>query len=136
VFKGFSWYVFSFCTLRKDYRIFKLSRMDELEILNEEICKPRISYGEYAKTEMPQKVPVKILLKFSEKVRYRIQDYFDEDEITFLEDGSVMVNTEVVEDSWIYSMILSYGEYVEVLEPRHIRKIIKEKCKNIIDIYS
>lgn len=135
VFKGFSWYVFSFCTLRKDYRIFKLTRIDELKIIDEEVCKSRIPYGEYIKTEAPQKPPIKISLKFSGKVRYRVQDYFDKDQVTFLEGGSVIVNTEVMEDSWVYSMILSYGQYVEVLEPRHIREIIKKKCKDIIDLY-
>lgn len=136
VFKGFSWYVFSFCTLRKDYRTFKLSRMDELKISNKEVCKSRISYGDYIKSYyFPKVVPIKISLKFSEKVRYRIQDYFDEDETTFFKDGSIVVNTEIVEDNWVYSMILSYGEHVEVLAPEHIRKIIKEKSKKISDIY-
>ncbi|AND84923.1 WYL domain-containing protein [Clostridium tyrobutyricum] len=136
VFKGFSWYVFSFCMLRKDYRTFKLTRMDELKILNKDVCKYRISYEEYIKTYNSKKVvPVKISLKFSEKARYRIQDYFDEEETTFLKDGSVVVNTEIVEDNWIYSVILSYGEYVEVLEPEHIRKIIGEKSKKTSDIY-
>lgn len=135
VFKGFSWYIFSFCLLKGDYRIFKLTRMDGLEILNREVSKERISYEEYISSESTEKSPVKLLLKFSEKVRYRIQDYFHEEEMTFLEDGSVIVNTEVIEDDWVYSMILSYGEYVEVLAPKHIRKVIREKCRKIIDMY-
>ena len=109
VFKGFSWYIFSFCLLKGDYRIFKLTRMDGLEILNREVSRERISYGEYINSKSPEKSPVKLLLKFSEEVRYRIQDYFHEEEMTFLEDGSVIVNTEVIEDGWVYSMVLSYG---------------------------
>ena len=135
VFKGFSWYIFSFCLLKGDYRIFKLTRMDGLEILHKEISRERVCYREYIGGENTEKYPIILSLKFSEKVRYRIQDYFHEEEMTFLEDGSVIVKTEVIEDSWIYSMILSYGEYVEVLTPEHIRKIIKEKCKKIIDMY-
>lgn len=135
VFKGFSWYIFSFCLLKENYRIFKLTRMDGLEILNRQVSKERISYGEYISSESTEKSPVKLLLKFSEEVRYRIQDYFHEEEMTFLEDGSVIVNTEVIEDGWVYSMVLSYGEYVEVLAPKHIREIIRKKCKKIIDMY-
>lgn len=135
VFKGFSWYIFSFCLLKGDYRIFKLTRMDGLEILHKGISRERVCYREYIGGENTEKYPIILSLKFSEKVRYRIQDYFHEEEMTFLEDGSVIVKTEVIEDSWIYSMILSYGEYVEVLTPEHIRRIIKEKCKKIIDMY-
>lgn len=135
VFKGFAWYLFSFCSLRNDYRTFKLSRMDNLRVLDEKVYKSRISYKEYTKMNESQKMPTKISLKFSEKARYRIQDYFDEENITFLKDGNVIVNTEVVEDDWVYSMILSYGESVEVLKPQRIRNIIKEKCKKISNIY-
>lgn len=135
VFKGFAWYLFSFCKLRNDYRIFKLSRMDNLKILNEKVNKYRISYEEYKNADEIEKKPTKISLKFSSKSRYRIQDYFDDDDIKFLEDGNVIVNTEVIEDDWVYSMILSYGESVEVLKPQRIRNIIKEKCKKISNIY-
>lgn len=74
-------------------------------------------------------------LELYSKARYRIQDYFDNNDIKFLEDGNVIVNTEVIEDDWVYSMILSYGESVEVLKPQRIRNIIKEKCKKISNIY-
>ncbi|MFL0197209.1 helix-turn-helix transcriptional regulator [Clostridium sp. WILCCON 0269] len=135
VFKGFSWYIFSFCLLKEDYRIFKLTRMDGLEILSKEISRSRVSYREYIISESTEKSPVKLLLRFSEEIRYRIQDYFHEEQMIFLEDGSVIVSMEVVEDNWVYSMILSYGEYVEVMSPKHIREIIRGKCKKIIDMY-
>lgn len=89
----------------------------------------RISYKEYININKNEQVPTRVVLKFSEKVRYRIDDSFDKDEIKIQENGSVIVDTYLLEDHWIYSMILSYGEYVEVLEPNHIREIIKDKCK-------
>ncbi|APC80091.1 helix-turn-helix transcriptional regulator [Clostridium botulinum] len=136
VFKGFSWYLFSFCKLKNDYRFFKLSRMENLTVLHEKINENRISYKEYINISESEQVPTRVVLKFSERVRYRIDDCFDKDEIKFQEDGSVIVDTYLLEDDWIYSMILSYGECVEVLEPNHIREIIKDKCKKINDIYS
>ncbi|WP_445492736.1 hypothetical protein [Niallia sp. 03133] len=38
-------------------------------------------------------------------------------------------------DKWVYRMILSVGDQVEVLEPQHIREIIKERAKKIFDKY-
>ncbi|MBE1304283.1 YafY family transcriptional regulator [Clostridium botulinum] len=136
VFKGFSWYLFSFCKLKNDYRFFKLSRMENLTILDEKISENRISYKEYININKTQEVPTRVLLKFNEKVRYRVDDCFDKNDIKIQEDGSVIVDTYFLEDDWVYSMILSYGEYVEVLEPNNIREIIKNKCKKINDIYS
>ncbi|KYN78467.1 decarboxylase [Clostridium sporogenes] len=136
VFKGFYWYLFSFCKLKNDYRFFKLSRMENLALLDEKINKNRISYKEYIDINKTQEVPTRIVLKFNEKVRYRVDDCFHKDDIKIQEDGSIIVDTYFLEDEWVYSMILSYGEYVEVIEPNHIREIIKNKCKKINDIYS
>ena len=35
VFKGQDWYLFSFCIVREDFRIFKITRMKNLEALDE-----------------------------------------------------------------------------------------------------
>ncbi|MGO5092978.1 helix-turn-helix transcriptional regulator [Clostridium sp. LCP25S3_F10] len=136
VFKGFYWYLFSFCKLRNDYRFFKLSRMENLTVLDERINENRISYKEYININKTKEVPTKVVLKFSKKVRYRVDDCFDNNDIKIKEDGSIIVDTYFLEDDWVYSMILSYGEYVEVLEPNHIREIIKNKCEKINNIYS
>ncbi len=136
VFKGFYWYLFSFCKLRNDYRLFKLSRMDHLTLSNEKIHENRISYKEYMDINKNERIPIRVILRFSQRVRYRIEDCFHKDEMKFQEDGSVIVDTYFDEDDWVYSMILSYGEYVEVIEPKHIREIIKDKCKKISAIYS
>jgi predicted DNA-binding transcriptional regulator YafY len=39
------------------------------------------------------------------------------------------------EDEWVYGTILSYGEYAEVLEPEHIREIIKNKILKTVKKY-
>lgn len=139
VFKGFSWYLFSFCKLRNDYRLFKLSRMDNLNVLEEEIQKDRMSYEQYeelGKNKYDEDKLTRVILKFSGKVRYRVEDYFDISEIKVEDDGSLVVDTHFFEDEWFFSMILSYGEYVEVIEPCRIRKIIKDKSEKIYKIYS
>lgn len=135
VFKGFGWYLFSFCTMRNDYRIFKLSRMKNLNVLNEKVHDSMLSYEKYLSKNNPPKNTIKLVLKFSQKVKYKIIDYFNKDEITFNEDGSSIVRTEVLENNWIYSMILSYGEHIEVLKPKTIRQVIKDKCQKTLDIY-
>lgn len=139
VFKGFSWYLFSFCKLRSDYRLFKLSRIDNLAVLEKAIQKDRMSYEKYEelnKNKYDENKLTRMILKFSNRVRYRIEDNFDISEIKVEEDGSLIVDTRFREDEWVYSMILSYGESVEVIEPYRIRKIIKDKSEKIYNMYS
>ena len=52
------------------------------------------------------------------------------------DDGSLTVTQREYEDNGMYGFILSFGEYAEVLEPEHIRNIIKEKAMAVSKKYS
>ena len=41
----------------------------------------------------------------------------------------------IMEGNWVYGWILSFGEFIEVLEPEHIRKIIKDKVRKMYRQY-
>jgi predicted DNA-binding transcriptional regulator YafY len=58
-------------------------------------------------------------------------DEFDDSMIELQPDGSCIVSVKWPEDNWVYGFILSFGEYLEVLEPKRIRKIIKNKLSII-----
>lgn len=69
-------------------------------------------------------------------VRSKVDDFFDEDQITTNKSGDIIVTADCHEDEWVYSTILSFGSEVEVLEPKHIRKIIKERAQKILNTYN
>ena len=46
-------------------------------------------------------------------------------------DGSFIATVTWLEDNWLYGYILSLGEYVEILEPEHVRDTIREKAQKI-----
>ena len=76
-----------------------------------------------------------IVLKFSPAVKIRVEEYFDESYIKFTSDGSMIVSVNYPEDDWVYATILSFGEYVEVLQPEHMREAVLEKAKKICTVY-
>lgn len=135
VFKGYAWYLFAFCRIRNDYRIFRLSRMDELKIM-EEIFERRVkTYRDIASETIDESKFVNLVLKFRPEVRIKVEEYYSECNVTYLDDGSMIVRASFPEDEWVYGAILSFGSFVEVLEPPHIRDIIKEQAKKMFDIY-
>jgi predicted DNA-binding transcriptional regulator YafY len=135
IMKGYTWYLFAFCRARDDYRIFKISRIKEASILDQQFKRREASYKTYFSDgdDLPA---TPIILKFSPEARVKVEDYFDEERIETLENGDMIVRVSYPEDEWVYSFILSYGEHVEVLEPPHIKEIIREKAKKIINIYA
>ena len=70
------------------------------------------------------------------KIRVRVEDFFNHESISIDEKGNLIVKVSFPEDDWVYSFIVSYAEYVEVLEPLHIKKIIQKKIKNIFNLYN
>ena len=79
---------------------------------------------------------ITLMLKIAPEMSYRVYDEFDEDQVEKNADGSYTVSVTWPEDGWVYGFILSFGEYMEVLEPMHIKEIIKEKLQRTLNKYS
>lgn len=135
IFKSKEWYMWGFCKIRLEYRLFKLSRIKN-HILHNEIFE-RSSKGDSMK-EYLKEVPLEmsfLRLRFKEAALYRIYDEFDDEYIQKNEEGTYEVTVDFPQGEWVYSYILSFGENVEVIEPIHIRDIIKQKLEEIIKLY-
>lgn len=134
-FKSRAWYVKGFCLTKQDIRIYKLSRVKNLAVKDEYFAQRDLSIKQ---DNLPQDGTARfetIKLRISSEMRYRVYDDFDENQIEEQPDGSVVITVSWTEDDWVYGFILSFGEYAEVLEPEHIRKIIKDKGKKIFEKY-
>jgi len=134
VLMGYAWYLFAFCRMRDDFRVFRLSRIKDIEILGQRFARRETSYKDFIGKDK-ERPAVNLVLRFSREIRARVMDFFDEEQIETRKNGDMIVRVSYPEDEWVYSNILSYGEHVEVLSPVHIRKIIREKAKKIIDQY-
>ncbi len=135
IYKSYAWYLFSFCLLKKEHRIFRLSRMKKLEILNDIFIRKNTTYHDFMNPDMTNVKMVPFVLRFTQAVRGKVEDYFEEEQIEYKENGDIIVNGSFPEDQWIYSFILGFGEYVEVMKPENIREIIQEKAKKILNNY-
>ena len=74
-------------------------------------------------------------LHFSEKIAYKVYDEFQEKYIKKLEDCTLEVSFRYQLSDWTFLYLLSFGEYVEVIEPVEARDILKEKAKKILAMY-
>jgi len=131
-FKARAWYVKGFCLLKQDLRTFKLSRVRNIA-LTDDLFLERDMIASLPKldTAGSKSYGVTLKLRIAPEMTYRVFDEFDERSVEKLDNGSYMITVTWPEDDWVYGTILSYGEYIEVLEPDHIKKIIFEKAMKI-----
>lgn len=135
VFKGYAWYLFAYCLVREDFRLFRLSRMRELTVLNETFERKDADYRDYEQVDLSQVKMLKVKLKFDVKVRSRVEDFYEDNQIEVLADGSIVVETEFPESDWFFSYILSFGIYAEILEPESLRTAFAEHLDHLRKIY-
>ncbi len=131
-FKDKSWYVMSYCRNKNDYRIFKLARIKEIEILPEhferELPKENKEEQNHIKT-------IHLQLEISKEMAYRVYDEFEKEEITQNKKGDFIIQVSYPENEWVYGYLLSFGEHAKVLLPDKAKKKVKEKLEKALKNY-
>jgi len=135
VFKGQAWYLWGYCCTKNDFRTFRISRIKNVKVTNE-VFKHRDYIDKNRGNETESiRPPVCLKLKFYPQALYRLYDDFDHEMIVRNSDGTFTVEVQFPEDEWVYGYLLSFGSYVEVLEPQHIRDIIADRAKKLLKFY-
>ena len=130
-FKDKSWYLKAYCRLKQDYRLFKISRMKDIILLNKTFERelPQIKENKFDyKT-------IQLELEISKDMSYRVYDEFKREDIIKNKNGDFIVKVEFPENDWVYGYILSFGENVKVLSPGYVKSIIKEKLQKSLKNY-
>lgn len=135
LFKSHGWYIYGYCRVKNDYRMFKVTRIKN-PVMLEEKFKRDIPYDIWSSPQDFSFTMIKLVIKIDSVMAYRIYDEFDRECIEKNLDGSFTVTAIVPEDEWIYKYVMSYGNNAEVLEPKHIRENVKIKLEEGLKKYS
>ncbi len=130
-YKSMAWYLKAYCTEKQDYRIFKLTRIMELEVLTDGFIKR--SFPEV--DEKPGTTCKMIRLGFPQSMLYRVYDEFDKKRVSRREDGDFIVSVEMPVDEWLIGHLLSFGTQVDIIEPAYLKEIVAERAKKIYEKY-
>jgi len=136
-FKSKNWYIKGYCLKRKNMRLFKLTRIRELYVTDETFNIRNMQ--EIPLEQDSDKIHdpiVEVVLKIDKEMAFKVLDEWNERNSLKLPDGSYKIIVNLPEDEWLYGIILSYGEYIEVVHPTSLREKIKEKAKIILDKHS
>jgi len=131
-FKDKSWYLIAYCRIKQDYRIFKITRIKEIKVLEEHFERelPKEKKEEQYSFEI-----ISLELEINKDMAYRVYDEFETSKITKKDDGNFIIKVEYPDNEWVYGYILSFGEYVKILSPDKAKTIIKNKLEKILKNY-
>ncbi|MGG3283180.1 helix-turn-helix transcriptional regulator [Paenibacillus solani] len=137
ILKGNVWYVQAYCLVREDERIFRLSRMQRIEMLSEHYESRPLSGKESLewKTSWSHEQEQETVLLFEASARQRVADIFPPEQVNVSPDGAIRVQTRYKLDEWFYGMILSFGAQVLVEQPHEAAEELKRRAQRIISRY-
>ena len=135
VFKGYAWYVYAFCYMKNDFRVFKVSRISNLMIKEKSFTRNAPEKIVMASKEVNINM-VRVVLKIHSRMAFRVFDEFGYGSIAENLDGSFMVTIELPNEEWLYGYILSFGGDAEVIEHKKIRNGIKNRIEECLKKYS
>lgn len=134
IFHWTAWYVFGFCTLREDFRMFKLQRLWDLRLCDEHFIQRQIPPD---KRDFNSHLPddKKLVALFDPSVRYQLIETYGLHCYTETEDGQLHLEIGYTNREYTISWLLGFGGNVKVLAPEDIAKALRDSAKNILEAY-
>ena len=135
VLKSSHWYWQGYCYIRNDYRLFKLSRISNLQILDEVFTprayqKPQLDFSDILET-----MQTEIKIRIHQSVMDRVLDYCAYEHFSPDGEQHYIVRFPFIENDYYYNILFSFGAQCECLEPGHIRAEMKRRIHEIAAIY-
>ncbi len=135
VLKGNQWYWQGYCRMRNDFRLFKLARTSNLQILDEtfpprEHPKPQLDASDVLANRQTQ-----IKLRIHKSILERVLDYCNDEDISPDGEEHYFVRYPLIEIDYYYGILLSFGDKCECLEPARVRVEMRRRTRAIAALY-
>lgn len=135
VFRWSSWYVFGYCLERNDFRLFKLNRLWSLTCRNEyfdqrELPKEQLEFDNYFSDN------IQLIALFDSKIKYRLIEEYGVESFTYTDNGKLMFKMGFASNENLLSWVLSFGDAVEVIEPKEVCCELRKQANNILRKYN
>ncbi|MBU5484286.1 YafY family transcriptional regulator [Clostridium sp. MSJ-11] len=134
VFRWASWYVFGYCIEREDFRLFKLNRITNLLCMQQffnkrDVPQEKLEFDRFFSNE------IILVALFEEKVKYRLIEEYGIDSFTYIEDNRLMFKMGFSNKDNLINWVKSFGDSVQVIEPKEICLELKKNAENILKMY-
>lgn len=120
LFRWSSWYLHGWCREREDWRLFKLGRMLDLEVLTEEFA-PRDAPWPITPPERVYPETLEAVVRFQPAARWRLIDEYGAESFTREADGTLLFRRGFPDRAELIRWTLSFLDQAEVLEPAEVR---------------
>ncbi len=125
-----SWYVWGWCEKRADFRLFKLNRMENVQISPHQFIKRKVPMPDLRNERIfPGGIKVKAL--FDPECKWRLVEEFGSGCFTTQADGRLLFQADYTDKENLITWLMSFRDKAVLLEPEEIRVEIQDNIKNM-----
>jgi predicted DNA-binding transcriptional regulator YafY len=140
-FRDNTWYVYAYCEMRKEKRLFSIMRIQKAELLNvsfhmdDDEALNRDMGKAFGLFRGQKEYTVKIRFDYPASQWVKEHLWIENQQIEELADKAIIYTCLVEGLDTIERWILRYGDMARVLEPEELRDKIKETLKRTLNLY-
>lgn len=137
VFKWTAWYVFGYCRLRRDFRLFKLNRITDLTLTEEhfeprEIPEDKLDFEAFYSDPAVRQYASLVL---DRSLEYVMIDEFGQDSYEISNDGTISAQWDYLNEREMVKTILGLGSGVRVVSPPGLVMAVQNESEKISLLY-
>ena len=135
VLKSSHWYLQAYCLKRNDFRLFKISRISNLQVQGElfvprDYQKPQLEFDDILAT-----MQTNIKIRIHKSVMDRVLDFCAYENFSPEDNEHYIVSFPFIENDFYYNILFGFGDKCECLEPLHIRTDMQRRIHDIAALY-
>lgn len=136
VFQWSNWYVWGWCDTRKDYRLFKLNRLDNLAITEQVFEKRTVVLPDFTEVEKVFSGGIYVKALFEAECKWRLVEEFGTNCFEEQADGKLLFQTEYTDKEYLLTWLLTFRNKVILLEPEEVRRELCAELQKTLQQYS
>lgn len=136
-FRWYAWYLFAYCTEKKAYRLFKLQRIVSCSPTGGTFSKEHGNIEELMKqqSESDKREYLNIRLLCKKEIRQQVLEYLNCCIEQEYENGDFVAAMNVPYERMWFSLLMGFGNQVQVLEPVELKAMLRQKAEDILSLY-
>ena len=135
IFRWSNWYVWGWCRAREDFRLFKLNRMDRLQLWGDKFQKREVPMPDLSNEKIfPGGIKVKAL--FEPDCKWRLVEEFGTGCFEEQADGRLLFHGDYTNKEDFITWIFTFRDKAVLLDPDDIREEIQLELKKMAERYS
>ena len=135
IFEWSSWYVWGYCLLRDDFRMFKLNRMDQIRCTIEDCEKREIPLYHMDPRKVQWTNGVEVTAEFDKSMKWRLIEEFGINSFSENADGRLLMNIGWSDQESLFGWLLGFRDCVRIIEPVEYQKDFLNLLERIKTLY-